>query len=177
MSGLNAVLGANGWEVPVISGGVVQRNADGSISGSVQPRSNTLASLQALAGLAGEWSYPTDYPEAMVRHTGVAGGAVTFWSGGGARVAATLTSVTYHTPVGVSIGALSLSGDPGAAANIILDAAQGYSTFSIFNNSDQQAFESTSGTLIDIGNAQAFIRISNPGAPLSFIAVGTNVSP
>lgn len=97
MSGLNATLGANGWDVPAITGGIVQRNPDGSVSASVQPRSNTLASLLALAGLAGEDSYPTDtHNNAKVQHTAVAGKALPFYRMGQGFTSINNNQVAYE---------------------------------------------------------------------------------
>lgn len=51
-----------------------------TINASVQPRSGTFSSLKNAAGLAGEWSYPTDRPEVAFRHTSAANGAHQFRS-------------------------------------------------------------------------------------------------
>lgn len=153
-------------------------DAAGNLLGAVQPRSNLLLSLQALEGLPGEWSYPTDYPDATVRHTGVAGQARTFWKDGGAVVAGNVNSTDEYTvPAGVSIKELSFVGTPSGDIRVFLDAAQNFGPFTILNNTSVDVIEDVSATTVTAHNSMVFDRRPNPLDPstMSIVPITSNI--
>lgn len=104
--GLNWVLdGANAVGFTGYGGktyALLERNANGTVPVNVIPRTNTLANLLTLAGGAGELSVASDAP-ALVKHSGVAGGAVGFYPFSSVK--------TLSAPANGTIGTVTIDSD------------------------------------------------------------------